>query len=150
MREIEAFVEDHISGMDDVFLIEVKATAANKVTVLLDADGGLTIATCTKINRALYKFIESNGLFPGNDFALEVSSPGVDKPLKLKRQYMKNISRKLEVTLDDGTKVEGTLNEVDDEGVVLIEEHGKGKNKVTKVTKILFEHIKQAIVLITF
>ncbi len=60
-------------------------------------------------NRALYKQIEAEGIFPDGDFSLEVSSPGLDEPLKLKRQYQKNIGRNVEVTLQDGSKKEGKL-----------------------------------------
>ena len=87
---------------EDVFLVELKVSPGNNLKVFLDADKGVTIDTCISINRALYKKIEEDDLFPNGDFSLEVSSPGVDEPLKLHRQYKKNIGRNVEVVMNDG------------------------------------------------
>ena len=95
---------------EDVFLVEVKVNPGNNIIVFLDADNGVTIEKCIQINRALYKQIEEAGLFPNGDFSLEVSSPGVDEPLKLHRQYKKNIGRKVEVTMNDETKKARKIN----------------------------------------
>jgi ribosome maturation factor RimP len=92
LEQIENFVLKLIEKSDDTFLVEVKMTPGNQVTVLLDADKGITIEKCTSINKALYKYMEESGLFEDGNFSLEVSSPGIDKPLKLHRQYKKNIA----------------------------------------------------------
>ena len=106
-KTIEDYINTLLQKSEDVFPVEVKVSPGNNIKVFLDADNGLTIDTCTRINRALYKQIEEDALFPNGDFALEVSSPGVDEPLKLHRQYKKNIGRTVEVLLNDarpGTK----------------------------------------------
>jgi ribosome maturation factor RimP len=95
-EQIESFVLRFIEKSEDIFLVDLKITPGNQITVLLDADNGITIEKCTVINKALYKFIEESGFFPDGNFSLEVSSPGVGKPLKLLRQYKKNIGRRLE------------------------------------------------------
>jgi ribosome maturation factor RimP len=150
VEQIEKFVLQLIEKSEDIFLVGLKITPGNQITVLLDADNGITIEKCTIINKALYKYIEESGFFPDGNFSLEVSSPGVDKPLKLLRQYKKNIGRKLEVELKDGTKIEGTLTDVSEDGITLEEKEGKGKKMTTKMTTILFNQIKEATVLITF
>ena len=147
--KIEEFVRNLIEAWGNLFLIEVKITPANKVTVLLDGDNGVTIDDCTKVNKALYKFIEETHLF-GGDFSLEVSSAGVDKPLKLLRQYKKNIGRKVQVALIDGTNVEGKLTDVTAEDIRIEEKTGKANKAIMKKTTILFSQIKDTTVLITF
>ena len=102
------------------------------------------------MNKALYKYLEESGLFEDGNFSLEVSSPGIDKPLKLHRQYTKNIGRKVEVELLDGTKLEGTLTHVNDDDIIIEEKSGKGKKITMNTTTILFNQIKHTTVLITF
>jgi ribosome maturation factor RimP len=110
----------------------------------------LGIEKCIKINRALYKIMEEMGMYPDGDFSLEVSSPGVDEPLKLLRQYKKNIGRNVEVLLNDEVKKEGILKEVTDDTITIEQTEGKGKKAVTVNTGISFTEIKQTKVLIKF
>jgi ribosome maturation factor RimP len=149
LEKIEEFVKQFIAKTPDLFLIEVKIAPGNKITVLLDGDKGVTIENCTSVNKALYKFIEENGFF-GDNFSLEVSSFGVDRPLKLLRQYKKNIGRTVEVILNDGTRIEGTLADANEENITIEEKTGKGNKMTTKKTTILFNQIKHTTVLITF
>ena len=149
-KAIEDFVNAQLKGSEDVFLVEVKVIPGNNIKVFLDADNGITIDKCIKINRALYNQIEESDIFPNGDFSLEVSSPGVDEPLKLHRQYKKNIGRTVEVTLNDGTKKEGKLTGVNDEEIIIEEKSGQGKKTVIKTTNILFNQVKHTKVLVTF
>lgn len=150
LQQIEDFVVQFTTKWPEVFLVEIKSSASNQIIVLLDADNGITIEKCTSINKALYKYIEESGLFPDGNFSLEVSSPGVDRPLKLRRQYEKNVGRQVEVLMNDGSKLTGVLSGVDEENIFLKEEHGKGKKLIMKTTTILFNQIKHVTVLITF
>jgi ribosome maturation factor RimP len=149
-KTIEEFVNSQLEGSEDVFLVEVKVIPGNNIKVFLDADKGITIEKCIKVNRALYSQIEESDLFPNGDFSLEVSSPGVDEPLKLIRQYKKNIGRTVEVMLIDGTKKEGKLIEVNDEELIIEEKIGQGKKLVIKTTNILLNQVKHTKVLVTF
>ena len=146
---ITAFINEQLEGTD-VFVVEVKVLPGNNIRVFLDADSGVTIDKCIKVNRALYKHLEETGLFPNNDFGLEVSSPGVDEPLRLHRQYVKNIGRTVEVTMNDETKREGKLLEVNDSDIIIEETTGKGKQKSIIKQNILFNQIKHTRVLVTF
>ena len=148
--KIEEFVKHIIEKSENLFLVEVKSAPGNKITVLLDGDNGITIENCTVINKSLYKFIEETELFGNANFSLEVSSPGVDRPLQLLRQYKKNIGRKVEIVTNDGTKLEGVLAHVNDENIIIEEKTGKANKMIMKSTTILFNQIKHTTVLITF
>ncbi len=148
--KIEEFVKDFIAGSKDLFLVDVKIAPGNKVTVLLDGDNGVTIDNCTVINKALYKFIEENGVFGDSNFSLEVSSFGVEKPLQLLRQYKKNIGRNIEVVMNDGTKKDGKLTEVNEDEIKIEQQTGKGNKMTKQTTTILFNQIKHTTVLVTF
>jgi ribosome maturation factor RimP len=135
---------------DDIFLVEMKVKPINNFKIYLDADSGLGIEKCIKINRALYKQIEEMGIYPEGDFSLEVSSPGIEEPLKLLRQYVKNIGRFVEVTLkDDGIK-EGKLLTASEDDIEIEFTEGKGKKAITAVLTIPFAEIKQTVVQIKF
>ncbi len=149
-QTIEDFVNSQLQGSSDVFLVEVKVIPGNNIKVFLDADNGITIDKCIKVNRALYNQIEESNLFPNGDFSLEVSSPGVDEPLKLNRQYKKNIGRTVEVMMNDGTKKEGKLTAVNEEEIIIEEKKGQGKKGTIQTTNILFNQVKHTKVLITF
>jgi Uncharacterized protein conserved in bacteria len=148
-QAIENFLNDLIEGNDDLFLVELLVSPTNDIKVFLDSDKGITIEKCIRINRSLYRRIEEE-LFPDGNFSLEVSSPGVEEPLKLKRQYKKNVGRKVEVYMNDNTRKEGKLVEADEDHIVIEETEGRGKKAVNKKTTILFNQIKHTKVLVTF
>ncbi len=135
---------------DDIFLVSVKIKPINNIKIYLDADNGLGIEKCIKINRALYRTMEEMALYPDGDFSLEVSSPGVDEPLKMLRQYKKNIGREVEVTLADDSKKEGKLLQVDNEAIKIGYTEGKGKKAVSKEDDITFTDIRQTKVKVKF
>jgi ribosome maturation factor RimP len=136
--------------VDDIFLVSIKIKPTNNYKVYIDADSGLGIEKCTRINRALYRQVEETGLHPDGNFSLEVSSPGVDEPLQLLRQYIKNINRNVEVVLNDGQKKEGKLKEANETTITIEQTQGKGKKAVTANAVINFTDIKQTTVQIKF
>ena len=138
--EIESFIKELLEEDPSSFLVEVKITAGNNIKVFVDNDHGANIDKLVKLNRSLYKKIEESALFPGGDFALEVSSPGLDEPLKLTRQYIKNIGRDVEVILKDGQKLEGKLLEANDDEILVEELKGKKKDPLRHTVTI--ENIK--------
>jgi len=142
--------EDLLAGQQGFFLVQVRIKPTNNVKVFVDADQGVTIESCTQINRKLYKILEESGLYPNGDFSLEVSSAGVGEPLLLHRQYTKNIGRYLEVMLVDGTLLQGELKDATADGIVLESTTGKGKKAEITTHSILFEHIKTASVQVKF
>lgn len=136
----------------DLFLVSVHVHPGNKIEVLMDSDQGFTIEHCVEISR----FIESKFDREVEDFALEVSSPGLSQPLKVKRQYTKNIGREVAVKLKDGKKIEGTLSKVTDENISLsarvreLVEGTKKKAWVEKETILPFEEINETKIVISF
>lgn len=149
-EKIEEFINVFIQKWPEIFLVDIKIAPGNKITALMDSDKGLTIENCTVINKALYHYIEETNLFGTQNFSLEVSSFGVGNPLKLLRQYQKNIGRTIEVILKDGNRLEGTLLVADEENLSIEEKTGKGNKMTKKTTTILFDQIKHSTVLITF
>ena len=135
---------------DDIFLVDIRIKPTNNVKIFLDADTGLSIDKCIKINRALYKLIEEGNVFTAGDFSLEISSPGIDEPLKLHRQYVKNIGRDVEVTFKDNTKKAGKLIAADENEIVIEFTEGKNKKAVQKTLNIALSDIKETVVQIKF
>lgn len=149
-QTIEALIAKLLPSSEDVFLVSVRIKPTNNIKVFLDADEGLNIDKCVKINRAMYRTIEEEGWYPDGNFSLEVSSPGIDEPLQLIRQYKKNIGRTVEVTFVDETKKEGKLVAVTEETITIEYTEGKNKKAVTLTKDIPFDQVKQTIVLIAF
>jgi ribosome maturation factor RimP len=135
---------------EDVFLVSIKIKPTNNFKIYIDADGGLPLEKCIKINRALYKQIEEMGLYPDGDFSLEVSSPGVDEPLKLIRQYIKNVGRFVEVIKTDDTKLEGKLLAATEEQITIEIIEGKRKKMTINQLELPISDIKQTKVQIKF
>lgn len=136
--------------VDDIFLVEIKIKPINNIKIFLDADAGLGIERCIKINRALYKQMEEMAIYPDGDFSLEVSSPGVDEPLKLYRQYIKNKGRQIDVVLNDESVRSGKLISVNESDIEIEFTEGKNKKAITKQLTIPFSDIKQTKVQIKF
>jgi ribosome maturation factor RimP len=147
LNQVTAKLESLIEG-STLFLVDIKVKPTNNFKIYLDGDNGVTIEAVSKINRALYKYMEESELFPDGDFSLEVSSPGVDEPLKFLRQYKKNLGRKVEITLNEGEPVEGKLIEATEEEVTI--EQVTGKKKEVTTTVIPFNNIKKTVVQISF
>ena len=136
----------------ELFLIELKFLADNKIYVEVDGDNGVTLKECIRISRE----IEHNLDREEDDFSLEVTSPDVANPLKVKRQYIKNMNRILDVKLRDNSAVQGELKGVTDNEIELEwkarepKPIGKGKITVVKNRTIQFEDILEAKVKIIF
>jgi ribosome maturation factor RimP len=150
IQAVEQKVNDLLANHPSHFLVEVKIKPTNNIKVFIDADEGISLSSLIDYNRRLSKIIEESGLFPVDDFSLEVSSPGLDQPLKNQRQYKKNIGRYVEVVLNDSTKKEGKLVEATEDGIIIEFETGKGKKKETQQESILFNDIKSTKVQVKF
>jgi len=142
IQAIEQKVMALIDPDPENFLVEVKIGPGNNIKVFVDADRGISIDRLAQYNRSLYRQIEESGLFPNNDFSLEISSPGLDEPLKLRRQYLKNIGRHVEVILKSGIKKEGKLIAAVEEGIMIEEEKGNKKKKEIVQHSLAYDDIK--------
>ena len=154
-EQIESFLHQCLEGTD-CFLVSFKVKPTNNYKIFLDSDSGLTLEKCLKVNRQLRRSIEEVGIYPDGDFSLEVSSPGVDAPLKLHRQYLKNIGRSLEIELidEEAKGITGKLVVVEDDKIILENIVKQKKSVKTEPeiikTEVQLSDIKSATVLIEF
>lgn len=147
---IEKLVNEVLSQEKEYFLVEVKIKPTNNIKLYVDGDQGISIEKCVQFNRSIYKKISAADLFPAGDFSLEVSSPGVEKPLRSQRQYLKNIGRNVQVVFNDASEKIGKLTEVTDADIILEESVGKGKKAEVHQVVIPFSNIKTTTVQIQF
>jgi ribosome maturation factor RimP len=148
--QVTELVESILSIDYQYFVVKVVVRPINHISVFVDGDTGITIEKCVQVNRALYKKIVEQGICNDGEFSLEVSSPGVDEPLSMPRQYVKNIGRHVELETLDGRKLEGKLLAADESSIQLEEEKGKGKKKEIIQHFLLMKDIKSTIVKLIF
>jgi len=151
-------IAEHIQKIvndPSLFLVDIKITSGpstNKLKVILDGDQGITIEQCAHISRGISDWLDSDASVQ-DSFILEVTSPGIDQPLQLRRQYVKNIGRKVKIRLTDNTETKGLLKEVGDNFIVLENLKSKDKRKKSdpdQWVKIPLEQIRTATVQISF
>jgi ribosome maturation factor RimP len=144
-QRIESLVEEFIQGTS-LFLVAVKVSGSNKITVLVDKNEGITIDECA----AMHRYIENSLDREIEDFDLQVSSPGLDTPFLVFDQYLKNEGKKVEITDNEGSKYSGKLKNVTKGGFELETEFKiKGKTKEVKDISFNFDQIKSTRVILT-
>ncbi|MNJ97333.1 Ribosome maturation factor RimP [compost metagenome] len=149
-KRVTELVEEKISDRPELFLVEVRMLPNNKLIIHVDGDEGISIQDCAAISRHVGFHLEEENTIE-KAYNLEVSSPGVGEPLRLKRQYVKNIGRELSVKLTGGEVKEGKLLSAD-ENSIIIEAKVKEKGKKVQLveTSIDFNDITETKVLISF
>ncbi|WP_312170870.1 ribosome assembly cofactor RimP [Chryseobacterium sp.] len=151
-KRIEELLNDFLETRKDLFLIDLKISAGDDITVILDGDNGVSLQDCLDASRA----IEFNMDREEHDFSLQVMSAGLSEPLATQRQFAKNIGREIEVLMNDSSKIEGELAKADEEKITLIlryrkpKDIGKGKVDVEEEKEIPYSDIKKALVTIKF
>ena len=137
---------------ESYFIVDVivkGVSGKTKILVLLDSDSGFNIDDCADLSRAISNEMEAEAIMD-DPYILEVSSPGLDHPLKLKRQYQKNVGRELKLVLTDNSIVKGKLIEVC-ENTIKFEKEVKEKKKIgSELVEINFDTIEKANVLVSF
>ena len=153
-QTVRQLAEERIKDRDErLFIVELTISASNVIRLELDkTEGNVSIEDCMSVSRN----IEHNLDREDADFELHVSSAGLDKPLRVHAQYVKNIGRDLDVKLKSKEKVTGTLIAVDEAGVTLKREEkqaieGKKKKELVVIeNKIAFSDINEAKIVISF
>jgi ribosome maturation factor RimP len=142
---IKGLVEEFIQGTG-LFLVAVKVSSANRITVLADKNDGITIDECASIHRHIENSLDRDK----EDFELEVSSPGLDLPFGVIEQYYKNEGKQVEVIDNDGSKYSGKLKNITPGGFEL-ETYFKIKGKTKELKDISFnlDQIKTTRVILT-
>lgn len=156
-EEVEEKVVRYIGELNpDVFVVEYKLvrSKSNSLTILLDTLDGITIDECARISRKVGFYLDESDAFPFA-YRLEVSSPGVGRPLRVFPQYQQNIGRKLKVTDHDGKTVKGVLKAATPDYILLEPDKGKKKKKKDEAEepaelKIEMNQIKEAKVEVSF
>ena len=123
------------------YLEEVTVTPVGKsrmVTVIVDNEKHLNLDQVTAVSREISEVVETLGALGEHPFTLEVTSPGVDRPLTAPRHWRKNVDRLVKATKNDGTVVEGRIGEVTEVDVV-VGEH-----------RLAYSDIKKALIEIEF
>lgn len=118
----------------------------SKVMVIVDGDNGVTIDACANLSRRLAAVLDEQNILK-NAYVLEVTTPGVDQPLKMKRQFFKNAGRQFKVHRKDKSIVQGKLESVTEEKLSIREAIDK---KETRLTEVPFDEIEKAFVLVSF
>ncbi|GGE29147.1 ribosome assembly cofactor RimP [Sphingobacterium cellulitidis] len=148
-RVIE-LVEEKIADRPDLFIVSVRFLKNGVLEILLDGDNGIAIEDCVQVSRHVGFHLEEENVID-KAYRLEVSSPGIDSPLLLKRQFEKNIGRSIQMKMLDGTKKEGELLSVTDDSISIEEKvKEKGKKAVLVQADIPLDQIKETKVLISF
>ena len=150
--EIIKIIEQKTAENDynDCYLVDLEYNKPNNhLTVFIGSDSGMTLAKCQAFSRHIEAYLDET-LILGEKYELDVSSPGVGRPLKLTRQYYNNIGRDLKVWLEDGTRVKGKLLDVDEDKIVLSVKKGRGRKKEEEELEISFDQINKALVQIKF
>lgn len=144
-ERVEELVRGFVQGTD-LFLVAVKVSNANKITVLADSFNGLTIDDCVKI----HQYLEANLDRSVEDYEMEVSSPGLESPFRVQEQYEKHEGKRVIVLAKDGTRYEGVLKNVTVGGFDLDVEHKvRGKGKEIEENSFNFDEIKSVKIDIT-
>ena len=151
-NKVQELLDVALLERPELFLVDLSINDANKISINLDGDQGVNLQDCIDISRS----VENNLDREEQDFSLEVASAGVSSPLKFVRQYKKNIGRTLNVKTNSSDDLEAKLVAADEEKISLEwqarepKKIGKGKETVQKKVDILYENIKEAIVIVSF
>jgi ribosome maturation factor RimP len=116
------------------------------VTCVVDGPTPLNLDQVTVVSRIISELLDADDFMGETPFTLEVTSPGVDRPLTEVRHWTKNLTRLIKTTLNDGTIITGRLTEFDEINATLVENiKGRIKNHT-----VAFSDIKRAVVEIEF
>lgn len=137
---------------EEQFLVEVSVSSSNKIEVVIDSEQGINIESCIKLSKAIEEALDREE----EDFELQVASAGLGQPLKVYRQYIKNIGKEVELVKTDGSKLEGIIKSVSETGFELetkqrVKLEGNNKKQlVVSALQVSFEEAKTVKNIIKF
>lgn len=149
-EKITAIVAGWIHNTDR-FLVEVKSSPS-KALVFVDKPAGITLQECAELSRLITETLEPEGVWDTHE--LEVSSPGMDQPLKVYQQYLRRIGRQARVITREGREHKGVISSADQDGFELTETNSRKENKQKIITETKnrfgYDHIKETKLILTF
>lgn len=150
--KVNQAIKEVLNERNDLFLIDVKISDNYGIKIVIDGDNGINLDDCINLSRSVEAKLDRDDA----DFSLEVASAGAASPLKLSRQYKKNIGRKLKVITLSNEVIEAQITNADEEAITLEwiarepKKIGKGKETVEKKLILPYNEIKEATVIISF
>jgi ribosome maturation factor RimP len=143
---IRKLAEGHITGTG-IFLVDVRLSSTGRITILIDRPEGVKIEDCAAMSR----FISGELGDEGGDYELNVSSPGLDMPLLVPEQFLKNEGRMVDVVTNEGDREKGILMNVTSGGFDLkVDVKQKNREIVSVIRSYNFEDVKSVKVIISF
>lgn len=132
----------------EYYMVDLEVSPSKRIVVYIDGDEGVSLEACTQISRVLESVLDEEPSL-GGVYELEVSSPGVSRPLKFPRQYLKHVGRTLRIELTDGTKIEGQLINTGHE-TISVEIKSPDKKVKPELREIPYDQIREAYVTVQF
>jgi len=149
-KRVTELVEEKIADKPDLFLVSAKMQPNGKLVILVDGDKGIGIADCVAISRHVGFHLEEENVIE-TAYNLEVSSPGIDLPLTMPRQFVKNIGRTLAIKMADGSKREGKLTGLTEDAIIIEETKKEKGKKAEQIESVIpMEQITETKVVISF
>lgn len=143
---------DYLSD-NQAYLVDVSVSLGNRIVITIDHEQGIGIQTCAALSRWIEKHLDRET----EDFSLDVTSPGLDQPFKVFRQYVKNVGKEIDVKRVDGTRVAGILISADEQKGIVLEQRGrekvegkKSKQLVVRQHELTMDQIKETKIVIKF
>jgi len=148
-NNIKLYAEEFLKN-SAYFIVDIVRGTSNKkikISVFLDSDNSVSIKRCAELSRYVTNKVDEEMNFE-DPYTIEVSSAGLDRPLKLKRQFVKNIGRKVDVVLNDGQKITGKIEKVGDNDFTI----STIKTKKTPSQEVVIENnsMKSTIIKVSF
>lgn len=151
LQRIQELVDEKLAEGDN-FLVELTVKPGNKINILIDNAKGVSIADCVAMSRHVEFSLDREQ----DDFELQVSSPGLDQPFKVLKQYQKYVGKQVEVLTKENKKLAGKLLSANEEGIELEVktkekvEGKKAKQNIINNFHLTFNQIKETKVVISF
>lgn len=153
VTDVKRYIKEILEGKLvelDAFLVDIEyMPESSDLFVAIDTDPGVTVDQCADVARFLRDKLSES---PIGEYIqhIQVSSPGLDRPFKVLRQYKKNVGREVRVELIDNTVIEGILLYADPDKIVIGIEATNKKSKELEQTEIPFVKIKQTRLILRF
>ena len=153
-KEIEKLILERIQEIDaSLYIVSINISTSNQINVEIDKENGnVSISECISISRNIEHNLDRDVV----DFSLNVSSAGLDKPLKHINQYKKNEGKKIKVKTTDNKEYEGVLKSSNDSEIILQTskkvrlEKKKKKTLIVEDLNFPFDKIKETKIIISF
>lgn len=147
-EKVKKLVEEKIKDTD-LFLVEAKVSGGNRISISIDKETQLNVSDCAEVS----KYVENNLNREIEDFEITVSSPGLDQPFKVLKQYIKQVGRNVRVITKEGKLLRGKLIGANEVGITLElfkENKKKNKENTNEIVNLKYAELKETKIEITF